>query len=187
MESIRLNSRKALSLPHQFKHKKMKKYVAELNGQRYEIELEGDTIKLNGKSQAYSFETLGNGLHSLLLDNQSLPVFAQAQGHGKVRVSLHGRTSQVVVKDEKDLLLEKFGVSRSKDTAASELHAPMPGLVLKIYVEVGQSVKAGERILSLEAMKMENELKAAADVTIKSILVQPGDAVGKNATLVEFA
>lgn len=164
----------------------MKKFQALVNDQTFNFEQDDAHIRLNGEAVDYSFQPIGNGLYSLLLKNQSLPVFVQPQEGGKVRITIQGRSTVVQVKDEKDLMLEKFGVKRGKDLSAAELHAPMPGLVRGIYVEVGQAVKKGERVLVLEAMKMENELKAAADVVVKAIHVQSGDAVGKNALLVSF-
>ena len=62
----------------------------------------------------------------------------------------------------------------------------MPGLVLEIQVQAGQTVSKGDTLLILEAMKMENVLKAAADGVIKSIHVQKGAAVEKGALLLEL-
>ncbi|HEX8906928.1 MAG TPA: biotin/lipoyl-containing protein, partial [Longimicrobiaceae bacterium] len=62
--------------------------------------------------------------------------------------------------------------------------APMPGLVVKIEVEVGQHVKAGQGVIIVEAMKMENELKAPADGVVAKVLVQERQTVDKGATLI---
>ena len=63
----------------------------------------------------------------------------------------------------------------------------MPGLVVSIAVSQGQEVKAGETIAVIEAMKMENILRAERDGTIKAIRVKPGDSVAVDAVIVEFA
>jgi biotin carboxyl carrier protein len=68
----------------------------------------------------------------------------------------------------------------------NELKSPMPGLVLKIEVNPGDVLQKGDPILVLEAMKMENVLKAPADVKVKEVLVKSGQAVEKNAVLVKF-
>ena len=70
------------------------------------------------------------------------------------------------------------------DVADKTILAPMPGLVLKVEVEVGQAVRAGQGVVVVEAMKMENELKAPADGVVASIAVQPGQTVDKGATLI---
>jgi biotin carboxyl carrier protein len=60
----------------------------------------------------------------------------------------------------------------------------MPGLVLKIFVNEGMEVAKGENLFVLEAMKMENIIKAPADVTVKTIKIKPGDKVEKNQVLI---
>jgi pyruvate carboxylase subunit B len=62
----------------------------------------------------------------------------------------------------------------------------MPGLVVRVEVAEGQSVTAGQGVVIMEAMKMENELKAEAAGVVGKILVQPGQAVEKGAVLIEF-
>jgi biotin carboxyl carrier protein len=66
------------------------------------------------------------------------------------------------------------------------LKAPMPGLVVRVQVEAGQPVAAGAGVVVLEAMKMENELRAAAAGVVRIVRVRPGEAVEKGQVLVEF-
>ncbi|HMB90120.1 MAG TPA: acetyl-CoA carboxylase biotin carboxyl carrier protein subunit, partial [Rhodothermales bacterium] len=104
----------------------------------------------------------------------------------RVRVTLRGRQIEVQIKDQRALLLERFGLDDAGAAAQREAHAPMPGLVLRVLVEPGQQVEAGDGLVVLEAMKMENELRAQAPGTIAAIHVNPGDAVSKNALLLEI-
>ncbi|HEY8161896.1 MAG: acetyl-CoA carboxylase biotin carboxylase subunit [Methylocystis sp.] len=77
---------------------------------------------------------------------------------------------------------------KKKDAGASKhLLCPMPGLVKTIDVKEGQEVKAGEPLCMVEAMKMENVLRAERDVTIKKILAKPGDSLAVDAVIMEFA
>ena len=62
----------------------------------------------------------------------------------------------------------------------------MPGLVVRVQIEPGEKVAAGDPLVVLEAMKMENELKAGAPGVVKSVRVAPGEAVEKGQVLVEF-
>jgi biotin carboxyl carrier protein len=64
--------------------------------------------------------------------------------------------------------------------------APMPGLVVRVQVEPGQAVGAGVGVLVLEAMKMENELRAATAGIVRAVRVRPGEAVEKGQVMVEF-
>ena len=63
----------------------------------------------------------------------------------------------------------------------------MPGLVKSIAVQAGQEVKAGETLAIVEAMKMENVLRAERDVTIKALKAKPGDSIAVDAVIMEFA
>jgi pyruvate carboxylase subunit B len=62
----------------------------------------------------------------------------------------------------------------------------MPGLVLRIEVEPGQLIKPGQGVVTIEAMKMENELRAEVEGTVSRVLVQQGQPVEKGAVLIEF-
>jgi len=68
-----------------------------------------------------------------------------------------------------------------------KLLCPMPGLVVSIAVSEGQEVKAGETLAVVEAMKMENILRAERDGIIKKVRVKPGDSVAVDAVIMEFA
>jgi len=67
------------------------------------------------------------------------------------------------------------------------LRAPMPGMVIRVEVEEGQPVSAGQGLVIVEAMKMENELKSPTEARVGKILVQEGTAVEKDQVLMEFA
>ena len=66
------------------------------------------------------------------------------------------------------------------------LRAPMPGKVVKVLCQPGDAVKAGQGLLVIEAMKMENELKAAGPGVVEQVHATPGQAVEKGAVLVTF-
>jgi biotin carboxyl carrier protein len=102
-------------------------------------------------------------------------------------VEVEGESFDIAIKDELDQMLESMGFGIAATKHIKEIKAPMPGLVLEISVVEGQEVKEGERILVLEAMKMENSIMIHADATIKTILVKPGQAVDKGQVLVELA
>ena len=80
------------------------------------------------------------------------------------------------------LMPEKVAADTSK-----KLLCPMPGLVIAIPAVVGQEVKAGEPLAIVEAMKMENILRAERDVTVKSINAKQGDSLQVDAVIMEFA
>jgi len=85
-----------------------------------------------------------------------------------------------------DLLLSKMGLADLAAKKVNEVKAPMPGLVLKLIANQGDTVAKGDSLLVLEAMKMENVIKSPGEGIIKSIRVNAGDKVEKNAVLIEF-
>ena len=105
---------------------------------------------------------------------------------GPVRVRIAGRTYTVEVQDERQLLMASLGIGTGAGTVAPELKAPMPGLVLKVLVEPGQQVAKGDPVIVLEAMKMENVIKAPGDARVDTITVGNGTAVEKGQLLLTF-
>ena len=76
---------------------------------------------------------------------------------------------------------------KSTGTQGSEkVTSPMPGTILNVAVKAGQAVKTGDVLVVLEAMKMENEIKAAHDATVASVEVSKGESVDTGAVLVTF-
>jgi biotin carboxyl carrier protein len=93
----------------------------------------------------------------------------------------------LTAKDQFDMLLEKMGLTSLANAKISELKAPMPGLVLQVLVEAGATVQKGDNLFILEAMKMENIIKAPADTVIGAVKIKPGDKVEKGQILLHFA
>ena len=83
-------------------------------------------------------------------------------------------------------MLEKLGMNKTSAAAVQDIKAPMPGLVIELKVEEGQEIKAGDPLIILEAMKMENIIKSPREGVIKSILVKKGQSVEKNQILIKF-
>lgn len=100
---------------------------------------------------------------------------------------INGVKYSVQIADRYDRLIQALGLSVGAAQKSNQVKAPMPGLVLSVAVEAGQSVNKGEPLLILEAMKMENVIKAAADGTVKAVHVLKGAAVDKGQLLIEFA
>ena len=85
-----------------------------------------------------------------------------------------------------DELLNKMGMNKTIAASVGEIKAPMPGLILQILVKSGMSIKKGDPILILEAMKMENIIKSPVDGIIKNIKAKERESVSKNQILIEF-
>jgi len=90
------------------------------------------------------------------------------------------------LKDKYDELLHKLGLDEMTSKKILDIKAPMPGMVLNILVKEGDHVTKGDALIVLEAMKMENILKAPGDGVIKKISAKKGAAVEKNQLLIQF-
>lgn len=162
-----------------------------VNEKPFELEVSKDGgvfVIINGEKTPADLARLGEGRYHLLAGNRSLKVLLKKfnAAEKSLELDVDGSRAMVAIKDGMDLLLEKMGLGNALATAVNDLKAPMPGLVLKVEVAEGQTVNKGDALCVLEAMKMENVLKATATATVKSIRVKAGDSVEKNQLLIEF-
>jgi biotin carboxyl carrier protein len=105
---------------------------------------------------------------------------------GLLTIRINHRTFEVKKAHVLDALIAAMGLDQPKLRKLKEMQAPMPGRVTAIHVEIGQQVEPGAPLLSLEAMKMENVLKAEGIGVVSAIAIQEGDVVEKGAVLIHF-
>lgn len=164
------------------------KYIVTIGEKRFEVELDGSNghAKVNGDKIRFDYlNSDGNKSHSILVENRHYELDFEKADYGYIIWSNGGRLNAEIV-DEKTARFKSLMSSTQNKSKASMLKAPMPGLVLKIEVEIGQTVKKGDGLIIMEAMKMENELKAPAPGRIKEIKVGARQAVEKNQVLIIF-
>ncbi len=101
-------------------------------------------------------------------------------------IRVNGSVFKLHIADKYERLVQAMGLAIGGGQKMNEIKAPMPGLVLDVMVSEGQAVQKGEPLLILEAMKMENVIKAAADAVVKHIAVKKGVPVEKGALLMRF-
>jgi biotin carboxyl carrier protein len=101
-------------------------------------------------------------------------------------VKINSNIYEIDISNQLDLLIEDMGLSLGSAQIINDIKAPMPGLILEVLVQVGDTVKEGDYLLVLEAMKMENTLTALGDGVVKSVLVTKGEKVEKNQMLIEM-
>jgi biotin carboxyl carrier protein len=101
-------------------------------------------------------------------------------------IKINSNIYEIDISDQLDLLIQEMGLSLGSAQIINDIKAPMPGLILDVLVQVGDTVKEGDYLLVLEAMKMENTLTALADGEVKSVLVIKGEKVEKNQLLIEI-
>ncbi len=124
-----------------------------------------------------------DGELSVLLDGTLLRALIGETDNGRT-VVVGGRAVDVSVMDERAARLASATAGSRPSTADASIRAPMPGLVVAVNVEAGQAVTRGMTLVVLSAMKMQNELTARDDATVKEVLVSAGQTVNQNQVLV---
>jgi len=144
-------------------------------------------FEVNGKPVELDAYLNGNGMLCFLYNNHSYQAeLISYNENDKVAViKLNNARYEVKLKDDTDLLLEQLGIS-NKVQKVQSIKAPMPGLVLSVTVKEGDTVKKGDGLLVLEAMKMENLIKAQGEGKVKKIHISKGDKVEKNQPMIEM-
>lgn len=157
-------------------------------GNSFQIESSEEALLVNHIPADYNIATLPNGMISLLFEGKSYTALLKKvdEGEKKITLSLNGKDFSFTIQEPIDLLLEQMGMSGLAARKAESVKAPMPGKVLKVMAQPGQEVQKGDGLLILEAMKMENVLKATQAATVKQVLIQEGVAVEKGAVLIEM-
>ncbi|HXF87676.1 MAG TPA: acetyl/propionyl/methylcrotonyl-CoA carboxylase subunit alpha [Xanthobacteraceae bacterium] len=128
----------------------------------------------------------GQPVWSGTFDGRALSVRVRPIVNG-FRLMHRGAEADVFVYTEREAAAARLMPAKKKVATGKALRAPMPGLVASIAVKVGQEVKAGEPLAVIEAMKMENVLRAERDGVVKAIRVKPGDNLPVDAVIMEFA
>lgn len=129
-----------------------------------------------------------NGLISVLHNGKSYTAIIEQTDRKNKEVSLrvNGQLYKIAIKEPIDLLLSNMGLDLKAMQKAEPIVAPMPGMVLKILVTAGQQINKGDGLVILEAMKMENILKATGTATVKAIRINERTAVEKGTVLIEL-
>ncbi|HEY0608782.1 MAG TPA: acetyl-CoA carboxylase biotin carboxyl carrier protein subunit [Chitinophaga sp.] len=146
----------------------------------------GATVNCNENTVDWSAVGLPAGNYSILMDGRSytaqvLNIDREAK---MVTLEIDHQLYEVAIEEPIDQLLAAMGIKDALTHKVNDIKAPMPGLVLKVLVEPGQTIRKGDPVLVLEAMKMENVFKSAADAIVKAIKVAPGTAVEKGEVLI---
>ena len=119
------------------------------------------------------------------MNGQAISLAVDTMPEGYVLTSL-GKAQEVFVRSLRAQELMVFMPEKTDGASSKELLCPMPGVVMSIDVEEGQEVKSGQALAVVEAMKMENILRAEKDAKVKSVLVAAGDKLAVDDVMIEF-
>ena len=120
------------------------------------------------------------------MGNRSLRVIPKRTGRGDWMLEVGGSSYRVEVLDARQEPVRGARNPGAVEAGPAPLRAPMPGLVIRVTVSPGEVVEKGDGLIIVEAMKMENELRAERTARVASIVVNEGATVEKDQLLVEF-
>ena len=169
------------------------KYFVEIDGKRIEVVREGEEVRVDGSRARPALLTSveGSPVLSISLGSDVRAVHRLTVRRDGVRgryvLTIDGRRYRVEVLNERERAIRDMALAREGPAGPQKLIAPMPGLVVRVQVAAGDQVEAGQGLVVMEAMKMENELRATAAGAVKAVHAKPGEAVEKGALLVEFS
>ncbi len=164
------------------------KYHVTIRSRTYVVDVEGGSVTVDGERlEAHAVAIPGTPLVHLLLGKDSWTVACQHLEGGRWALGAAGERLEVEVQDDRSKQIEALTGQGRKPAAGGMVKAPMPGLVVRVEVERGQAVAAGDGLVVVEAMKMENELRATHKGIVEQIHVKAGDRVEKGAPLVSLS
>ena len=161
---------------------------AKVNDKNFEIVPTEDGLLINGQPFQWDLVKITNGYFHILYQNKSYraEIVSTDAATKTSTIKINGHSYTVLLKDKFDLLLEKMGMNAAAGSKLNTIKAPMPGLIFDLKVKAGDSVKAGDQLVILEAMKMEHTVTAPAAGVVRSFHFAVGDPVTGDAVLMLF-
>jgi biotin carboxyl carrier protein len=163
------------------------RYVVQLNDERKAVSVDGDRIQYENDPPGHVelSDIEGSPVRMVKIGTHVYRVVVRRrQGRGTYTLWVDGYRFETEALDERTRAIRDLSAARAGPTGPAPILAPMPGLIVRVSVKAGDKVEAGQGVVVMEAMKMENELRATAAGTVRSVEVTPGTAVEKGALLV---
>jgi len=163
------------------------KYIVELNGERHTVNLIGGSVAYEGEpaTSADLSDIEGSPIRMVRIDSEVFRVVLEKrEGRGRYFLWIDGYRYETEALDERRRALRDLSGANAGPSGPAPIVAPMPGLIVRINVAPGDTVEAGQGVVVMEAMKMENELRATGSGKVRSVEVTPGVAVEKGTLLV---
>lgn len=161
-----------------------KRYDVLVGGTSVPVELDGEKgVRLADSTEFADITRVDASTFSVLTGGNSFSIRIRKAGDAYIMLA-DGVEVRVEVDSERSKLMKRAGASVRTAEHGTSVVAPMPALVVRLEAEVGQEVTAGQGLVVLEAMKMENEIRSPRAGVIRAIPAQPGKAVEKGETLI---
>src|SRR5918993_3846262 len=161
------------------------KYFVRVGATELEVSLEGDAVRVDGPTvTARIADVEGTPVRMLTVGDEVHRIVVRPAGaRGRYTIWVDGFRHEVEALDERMRAIRELADATAGPVGPAPLVAPMPGMIVRVNVQVGDHVQQGQGLIVMEAMKMENELRALTSATVKAVVAQPGSAVEKRALL----
>ncbi|MEL7145652.1 MAG: biotin/lipoyl-containing protein [Bacteroidota bacterium] len=156
-----------------------------IGDKQFDLQVE-DGISINGEKIQPDIRKIDDQKYSIIHQHKVYEVEIVSVEGKEYEVKVNGAVYPVELKDKLDLVLAKLGIDQKFQKQSNDIKAPMPGLILDVMVTEGDTVKKGDSLLILEAMKMENVIKSPVDGVISEVCVSKNDSVDKSKVLCKF-
>ena len=164
------------------------RYFVEIGERTFDVDLGPEGARLDGELVDADLANVEDSdVRHLLLNGASHRFVARREPDGTWDVHLRGRRVLAKAVDERTHAIQEMTGVRAGASGPKPIRAPMPGMVVKVEVEAGDEVVPGQGVVIVEAMKMENELRAEGAAVVETIHVAPGDTVDKDQILIDLA
>jgi pyruvate carboxylase subunit B len=164
------------------------KYLVRIGDEDHTVLLDGDGVHIDGQDVAAYVEQIdGTPVRMVTVGDEVHRVIVRpGPSRGIYTLWLDGYRFDVEALDERTRAIRDLSGKSAAPSGPAPLKAPMPGLIVRVHVRVGDTVQPGQALVVMEAMKMENELRATAGGKVKAVVAGPGTAVEKGALLIEL-
>jgi biotin carboxyl carrier protein len=164
------------------------KYYVRVGDHELEVMHDGAEVRVDGAPLAARLaEVEGTPVRMLTIGDEVHRIIVRpGASRGRYTLWVDGFRHEVEALDERMRAIRELAGATAGPAGPAPLVAPMPGMVVRVQVQVGDKVQVGQGLVVMEAMKMENELRATAAATVKAVIAQPGMAVEKGALLLEL-
>lgn len=164
-------------------------YVVEVDGKSQTVEVGPDSVAVGDVVMGAELVDIpGSPIRVLRVGDAVYEVVAhraEGRGRGAYELILHGVRFHVEALDERTRAVRSLSAA-AVHAGPEVVRAPMPGLIVRVLVAAGDTVQAGDGLVVMEAMKMENELRAKGPGRVRTVSASPGTAVEKGAVLIEL-
>jgi pyruvate carboxylase subunit B len=164
------------------------RWFVKVGTREFTIDVDGADVRLDGEPVLAELRNVpGTPTRMLVVGDRTFTLIAAPHETGEGwRLDVDGARHHAIAVDERTRAIREMAGAGAGPAGPRPVVAPMPGMVLRVDVAAGDHVREGQGVVIVEAMKMENELKASAGGVVSRVLVRSGDTVEKGQVLVEF-